>query len=190
MSEERQQADNSKSKTLADIVAAKRRLAAEMAKSLGDQHSSVESLIWEADRIEAAAKRERDAAPGNIAAMREALVRVRDWLKRMNAGALQALAVSQITPAGAVNRSASGLIEDNDFYISVCDAALAAAPRNCDVGTPAEQADRFHRDCRAHRTFFTECSASCPFTSAPDINHCQSGWAQLPYEAAKEGGAL
>ena len=48
-------ADN---ETIADIIAAKRRLAAEMEKALGDQHASVEMLKDDADRIEAAHKRE------------------------------------------------------------------------------------------------------------------------------------
>jgi hypothetical protein len=67
-------------------------------------------------------------------------------------------------------------------------AALEAPPRNCDVGTPEEQAHRFFAFCRAHRTFDTACSDDCPFKNAPDINHCQSGWGQLPYDATKEGG--
>ena len=44
--------------TIADIIAAKRRLAAEMGKALGDQHASVEMLKDDADRIEAAHKLE------------------------------------------------------------------------------------------------------------------------------------
>jgi len=68
--------------------------------------------------------------------------------------------------------------------------ALAVPPRNCDVGTAEEQAHRFFAFCHAHRAFDTACSNCCPFKDAPDINHCQSGWGQLPYEApAKKGGA-
>lgn len=66
-------------------------------------------------------------------------------------------------------------------------AALAAPPRNCDVGTAEEQAERFFAFCHAHRTFDTACSDECPFKTAPDINHCQSGWGQMPYEAAQKG---
>ena len=44
---------------IADIVAEKRRLADEREKSLGDQHSYVETLRFDADRIEAAWKREK-----------------------------------------------------------------------------------------------------------------------------------
>lgn len=48
-------ADN---ETTADIIAKKRRLAAEMEKALGDQHSSVEMLKDDADRLEAAQRRD------------------------------------------------------------------------------------------------------------------------------------
>ena len=51
--------------TIADIIAAKRRLAAEMEKALGDQHASVEMLKDDADRIDAAK-------------LREALITIRD----------------------------------------------------------------------------------------------------------------
>lgn len=60
--------------------------------------------------------------------------------------------------------------------------ALAAPPRNCDVGTADEQAKRFFAFCHAHRTFDTACSNDCPFKTAPDINHCMSGWGQMPYK--------
>lgn len=55
--------------TISDIIAKKRTLAAEMEKALGDQHSSVEMLKDDADRLEAALKRER----GDCAKLREAL---------------------------------------------------------------------------------------------------------------------
>ena len=63
---------------------------------------------------------------GNNAAMREALVRVRGWLERMNKERLDAFAESQITPAYAVNSQAKTIIEDNEYHIGQIDAALAA----------------------------------------------------------------
>ena len=60
-------------------------------------------------------------------------------------------------------------------------AALAAPPRNCDVGTPEEQEDRFRRYCNSRGTFCGDC---------PLYNNrrgeCRFAWAQLPYT---EGGA-
>ena len=123
---------------------------------------------------------------GNIAAMREAAESL-CAISEGDMGELRVLSKRLIDE----DIYGGGLIDWMVSGIGNLKLALAAPARNCDVGTPAEQAERFHRYCRAHRTFFTECSASCPFTSAPDINHCQSGWAQLPYApAAKEGGAL
>ena len=64
--------------TIADIIASKRLRAAEMEKTLGDQHSFVESLKDDADRIEAAWRREKSvieadalSAGGLVEAMRQ-----------------------------------------------------------------------------------------------------------------------
>ena len=65
------------------------------------------------------------------------------------------------------------------------DAAINTPARNCDVGTPAEQARRFQKFCHLVRTHSCDCS-DCPFIDEPDIIHCQFAWAQMPYE---EGGA-
>jgi len=76
-----------------------------------------------------------DAAPSastpaaNAAAMREALVRVRGWLERMNKERLDAFAESQITPAYAVNKQAKTIIEDNEYHIGQIDAALSEPGR-------------------------------------------------------------
>lgn len=164
------------SETLEDIVAEMRERFAPYAKSYSNDARYVAYLGYKefADRIEAAER-------GNAAAMREALVRVRDWLKRMNTGALQALAVSQITPAGAVNRSASGLIEDNDFYISVCDAALAAPPRNCDVGTAEEQEERYDAFCAWYYGTNDMSRDNCRICPLSPMG-CKLAWAQMPYK--------
>lgn len=59
--------------TIADIIARKRRLAAEMEETLGDQHSSVELLKDDADRLEAAYKREIDEIKKQVADLRQQL---------------------------------------------------------------------------------------------------------------------
>lgn len=67
------------------------------------------------------------------------------------------------------------------------DAALAAPPRNCDVGTAEEQAQRFHQFCMARQSPNTGvCVLTCPCGGLPDKCHCMAKWAQMPY---KEGGA-
>lgn len=67
-------------------------------------------------------------------------------------------------------------------------AALAAPPRNCDVGTVKEQADRHRAYCREHYTP-DSVGGNCRQCPLKDIRgwSCQLAWAQMPYasEAAK-----
>lgn len=79
--------------------------------------------------------------------------------------------------------------------------------RNCDVGTPKEQAERFDAFCQSnmqfHRDMFShddegrldgwDCREDCPVGRMIDsgtavADHCQLAWAQMPY-VEKEGGA-
>lgn len=88
---------------------------------------------------------------------------------------------------------------DNDCPYDVAstfkkvDAALAAPPRNCDVGSPTEQAERFKRFCKEHTDSGRNPSCGmCPIL--PVVNRgetkelCPFHWGQLPYDAAREGG--
>ena len=61
-------------------------------------------------------------------------------------------------------------------------AAISARPRNCDVGTVKEQAERFDEFCYNHRSREKGCG-DCPLC---DIPCCEFAWLQMPYE---EGGA-
>lgn len=63
----------------------------------------------------------------------------------------------------------------------IADAALAAPPRNCNVGTAEEQVKRYEAYCRAH-TKPGGCTG-CPLIQ---YRRCQIAWEQLPYT---EGGA-
>ena len=58
-------------------------------------------------------------------------------------------------------------------------AALAAPPRNCDVGTAEEQAERYDKFCDIHA-----CRSDCPLFRAA---YCELAWAQMPYEEGGEG---
>jgi len=51
--------------------------------------------------------------------------------------------------------------------------ALEEPPRNCDVGTPEEQNERFNKFCCAHK-----CCHGCPLDGEP---YCQLAWSQMPY---------
>lgn len=112
-----------------------------------------------ADRLEAAHRREL-AAGGNAARLREALDEIR------------VAAMSDYEP-------------DADYLIEKCNAALAAPPRNCEVGTPEEQAQRFGEYCHAEVCKRKKCKTR---PKALFIDACALEWAQMPYEA-EEGGA-
>ena len=66
----------------------------------------------------------------------------------------------------------------------IAESALSAPPRNCDVGTVEEQAERFHAFCASNKKCGDVYSCErCQFNSVED---CELAWAQMPYE---EGGA-
>ena len=63
-----------------------------------------------------------------------------------------------------------------------CDAALAAPPRNCDVGTAEEQEARYFKLKKEHIHKITVCPhMGCSYV--PE----SLWWAQMPYE--EEGGS-
>lgn len=61
-----------------------------------------------------------------------------------------------------------------------CDAALAAPPRNCDVGTAEEQCIRHAKWCESR-------AEVCLVPKADKCRACFAKWAQMPY-VAKKGG--
>lgn len=120
-----------------------------------------------ANRLEKAAKREK-AQHGNAAAMREALLQCELFL-------------------GNVSRHGHPTLNPGD-KCTACDGvdelrglvvrALAAPPRNCDVGTPEEQSERFAKYCdRFHRCNGCTCCGKVKY------NRCEYFWAQMPYTA-------
>lgn len=71
------------------------------------------------------------------------------------------------------------------IYAEKCRKALAAPPRNCDVGTAEEQYQRYDKFCCSHFRIADNGSGNClkcPFAQPA----CKLRWAQMPY---KEGGA-
>ena len=74
----------------------------------------------------------------------------------------------------------------DDFIkaVIIAKAALSATPRNCDLGTAEEQAERFHSFCESNK----QCGDvySCECCQLNSIEDCELAWAQMPYE---EGGA-
>ena len=62
--------------------------------------------------------------------------------------------------------------------VVAAEAALSAPPRNCDVGTVAEQNERFDKYCYDHRSHEI-CCGKCPIFGEPC---CELAWSQMPYE--------
>ena len=82
--------------------------------------------------------------------------------------------VSAINPCG---------METRKMIVAAVNAASERKPRrNCDVGTPEEQAERQVNFCRDH----PRC-AGCPCVGRVKYNKCEFAWAQMPYE---KGGAV
>jgi hypothetical protein len=124
-----------------------------------------------ADRLEAAHKRER----GDCAKLREAVKAVVDVGYPHN-----------------FQREAPhirGYCYDITRAIEKCFAALAAPPRNCDVGTVGQQDERFTAICNRHFRAVGLCDKSCPCRGFNMIGGaCPIVWGQLPY-VEKEGCA-
>ena len=173
---------NSKQETIADIVAALRAVAyIQTAESPSD-------VLEFANRIEAAAKREREAGAeaaqvcGEIGEMigreatREKSSRVGNAAKMRNAlsDACYAMFNFLKTQNGGYGEMAKALDKAK--------AALAVPPRNCDVGTDEEQSRRYEELCDRHT-----CGSRCSASGCPMYEHDCSpfAWGQMPYE---EGG--
>ena len=190
-----------KPETIADIIAEMRRHAEQFERACAEKlkldgtvidrfaRDLVATVRHEADRLEAAWKHEKSAIEadalavgglveaalkresGNAAKLREALIRVLRWLKRMNAEPLNTLAVSELTPSYAVNRAAKSMIEDNDYHISQLTAALAAPPRNC---------ERFQTWDEAKDAYWREQGDPCDWRKL-------GAWLFAPYEGETKG---
>lgn len=111
----------------------------------------------------------RTDANGDPAAMREAIntmVNCIEWLcEGDNTGCIR----KQFAP-----------------LLSYARAALAAPPRNCDVGTAEEQAERFDKHCQSflNREGIKAC-VGCPCCGVVMYGKCELAWEQMPYV---EGG--
>ena len=96
---------------------------------------------------------------GNAAAMREALsdacYAMFNFLKTQNGG-----------------------YEEMAEALDKAKSALSAPPRNCDIGTAEEQAERFDEFCYNHRSREKGCG-DCPLLEG---GPCELAWAQMPYE--------
>ena len=100
----------------------------------------------------------------NMAAMREAIVRLREIANT------------------AFERMREG-VETVNLPQAIwhwCEKAMSAPPRNCDVGTAKEQYERFRDYCY---------SKKCPFIAKDNtLSQIAFTWAQMPYEEGVANG--
>ena len=102
------------------------------------------------------ATREKSSQVGNSAKMRDAL--------------------------SEISNLADALDIDNPNVVAIldqCRDALAAPPRNCDVGTDEEQLRRYEELCYSHT-----CGSRCSLSGCPLYEYDCSpfAWGQMPYE--------
>lgn len=156
--------------TSVDVIAEIRDLAANRDWHNHTNQSNRERVSDIADRLEVALRRERattenSSAVGDTQKMRGALALCNAMLRRLDERAL--------------NETMSCIAEEARVKVA---EALAAPPRNCDVGTADEQYERWLEFCGR----YDHACAGCPFDDYDrSLAYCFAGWAQMPYE---EGG--
>ena len=187
---------NANQETIADIVAD---IGAQN-QGLPEDSYALSPLVCDllsfADRIEAAARREREAGAeaaqvcGETGEMigREA---TSEKSSRVGNSAKMREALRQVSRVAVemTRKTVTGESEDrktvDEWALRLCDivsATLAAPPRNCDVGTDEEQSRRYEELCDRHT-----CGSRCSASGCPMYEHDCSpfAWGQMPYE---EGG--
>ena len=200
---------NANHETIADIVADIRAQNQGLPEDSYALSPLVCDLLSFADRIEAAANREREAGAeaaqvcgeigemigreatrekssrvGNAAKMREALEEIVD---------MATCYFPDFTIPKDDDEFRGAIIDEAIDYTSLRDDfikaviiardAISAPPRNCDVGTDEEQSRRYEELCDRHT-----CGSRCSASGCPMYEHDCSpfAWGQMPYE---EGGA-
>ena len=139
------------------------------------------------------ATREKSSRVGNAAKMREALVKAKKAIYHHAKYVCQSLSWEN----SDIQSNCGDILcahRDSCEAKTAINAALASPPRNCDVGTAEEQAERFRRFCETHKPdesqFTEEGELLCPSTGceliACNYGQCALAWSQMPYE---EGGA-
>lgn len=170
--------------TSVDIIAEIRDLAANRDWHNHTNQSNRERVSDIADRLEAAHRREKattenSSAVGDAVKLREALIQARAAICKKAKYQCQSLSWENSNiqaNCGDILCSWRGLCEAKTSI----NAALAAPPRNCDIGTAEEQEERYRNFCRRYQ----KC-AECPCASCRgQLNsNCEFVWAQMPYES-------
>ena len=121
--------------------------------------------------------REKSSQIGNAAKMREALVKAKKAICHHAKYVCQSLSWENSdiqSNCGDILCAHRDLCEAK----TAINAALSAPPRNCDLGTAEEQAERHKRWCRKRQIIKDYLGVGC--------RKCVVEWSQMPYE---EGGA-
>ena len=108
----------------------------------------------------------------NMSKMREALEKCVDLILRFGNAELDETPLEVIIDIEAILK-----------------AALSAPPRNCDVGTAEEQANRYANHCD---TYLSEDGGNpctcCPCCGKIPFGKCEFAWAQMPYTEREANG--
>ena len=158
---------NARQETIEDIVADIRAQNQGLPEDSYALSPLVCDLLSLADRIAAAANRECEATPEKSSVVANAM-KMREALR----GLLEIV---------CVDCKSSYEIDGKCVKcprVVAAEAALSAPPRNCDVGTVAEQNERFDKYCYDHRSHEI-CCGKCPIFGEPC---CELAWSQMPYE--------
>lgn len=147
-----------KQETIADIIA-------EMRDMGNYQRYSGDHARVLASRLDAAHKRER----GDFAKLREACANIAEYARSAQCHTEDAHVL--------------GYLNQIEGWAK---AALAEPPRQCDIGTADEQANRFQRFCTQHGECM-DSDCTCPMLSKP--RPCEFAWMQLPYESEVNNGS-
>ena len=177
---------NAKHETIADIVAEMLEFADTDSQSIG-RDVLRRRIQHFARRIEAAAKREREAGAdaaqicGEIGEMIGREAAGKDSLQVVNAAKMRE-ALRGLLEIVCVDCKSSYEIDGKCVKcprVVAAGAALSAPPRNCDVGTVAEQAERFAEYCDSEACKRNRCKSRA---KALCIERCAIAWSQMPYE--------
>ena len=152
---------NERHETVADNVSANHQFR-EVAKMMPHEEADVSKMETTTPT------REKSSSVGNAEAMRKALLEA-------------SIALSDATHHHMTE-------DDAKDCLAVIETAITEPPRNCDVGTAEEQAERFYAFCGYHRFqsgIKGMCSSLCPCIRCRDMCNCITTWEQMPYEEVK-----
>ena len=176
------------SETIADIITEERGVFDELRKH-GYNVVSVDRMADIIDRVEEAHKREREAGAeaaqicGEIGEMvgREAYKNqsVTNCNRFGNAGRMRDAFenIAEYDKAAECHTEDAHLLGYLNQIAMWAEDALSAPPRNCDVGTPEEQVERFQWFCDTR-----PCDGCTLKNKVNETLDCAIHWAQMPYE--------